>query len=157
MAGGPEGGAARARADLFQSQTWLLCPENSDSDAVAQVETLVRLVGANVVHLSLAAHDRAVAYTSHAPQLFASVLAVLAARAGAMVAAGPTYRAITRSAGGAEVMWRDIFSANAQEISIVLRQMAAELEIVAAGLEVSPPNAAAALELLTEARIVCGR
>jgi prephenate dehydrogenase len=157
MAGGPEGGAELARADLFQAQTWLLCPDDSDPDAVAQVEALVRLVGANVVHLNLAAHDRAVAYTSHAPQLFASALTVLAAREGAQVAAGPTYRAITRSAGGAELMWRDIFAANGQEISGALRQLAAELEQVAAGLEASPPNAAAALALLAQARIICRR
>jgi prephenate dehydrogenase len=157
MAGGPEGGAELARADLFQAQTWLLCPDDSDPDAVAQVEALVRLVGANVVHLNLAAHDRAVAYTSHAPQLFASALAVLAAREGALVAAGPTYRAITRGAGGAELMWRDIFAANGLEISVVLRQLAEELEQVAVGLEASPANAAAALALLAQARIICRR
>ena len=37
MAGGPEGGASHARADLFRGQTWLLCPENSDADATARV------------------------------------------------------------------------------------------------------------------------
>jgi prephenate dehydrogenase len=152
MAGGPEGGATRARADLFQQQTWLLCPEMSESDAVLRVEQLLELVGAKSVHLSLDAHDRAVAYTSHAPQLVASVLRILASRAGALPAAGPAYRAITRSAGGAEVMWRDIFAANADEISVVLRQLAAELESVARGFEASPPELGAALSLLAQAR-----
>lgn len=154
MAGGPEGGAAQARADLFQGQTWLICPENSDADAVARVEALLALVGAKSAHLSLAAHDRAVAYTSHAPQLVASALAALAARAGALPAAGPAYRATTRSAGGAEFMWRDIFAANADEISIVLRELAAELEAVAAGLESSPSDSRPALDLLARARKV---
>jgi prephenate dehydrogenase len=152
MAGGPEGGAARARADLFQQQTWLLCPENSEPDALLRVEQLVELVGAKSVHLSLDAHDRAVAYTSHAPQLVASALRMLASRAGALPAAGPAYRATTRSAGGAELMWRDIFAANADEISVVLRQLAAELERVARGFEASPPELAAALSLLAQAR-----
>ena len=153
MAGGPEGGAALARADLFQEQTWLLCPQHSDPDAVARVEELVALVGAKSVHLSLDAHDRAVAYTSHAPQLLASALSVLATRAHALPAAGPAYRATTRSAGGAEVMWHDIFAANADEISLVLRQLAAELEGVAQGLEASPPDLRAALTLLAQARL----
>jgi len=157
MAGGPEGGAGRARADLFQDQSWLLCPENSDPDAVARVEVLIALVGAKSVHLSLAAHDRAVAYTSHAPQLFASALSVLAARAGALHAAGPAYRAITRSAGGAEFMWRDIFAANADEIGVVLRELANELQIVAEGLQASPADPSAALALLAEARQVRGQ
>ena len=156
MAGGPEGGAALARAELFQGQTWLLCPENSDADAVQRVEALIGLVGARPVHLSLAAHDRAVAYTSHAPQLFASALTVLATRAGAQTAAGPAYRATTRSAGGAEVMWGDIFMANGDEISVVLRQLIAELASVAAGLEASPADARAALELLAQARSTRG-
>jgi prephenate dehydrogenase len=156
MAGGPEGGAGLARADLYQGQTWLVCPENSDPDAVARVEELIALVGARSVHLSLAAHDRAVAYTSHAPQLAASALSVLAERAGALRAAGPAYRATTRSAGGAEFMWRDIFSANADEISRVLRELATELSAVADGLESSPVDVSAALTLLAQARAARG-
>jgi len=152
MAGGPEGGAALARAELFQQQTWLLCPELSDPDALLRVEELLELVGAKSVHLSLEAHDRAVAYTSHVPQLVASALSVLADRAGALPAAGPAYRATTRSAGGAEQMWRDIFAANADEIRVVLRLLAAELQGVAQGLEAAPPDLAAALSLLAEAR-----
>jgi prephenate dehydrogenase len=152
MAGGPEGGAGRARADLFQGKTWLICPEKSDPDAVEQVEALLKLVGAIGVRMSLAEHDRAVAYTSHAPQLLSSALAVLAARAGALPAAGPAFRATTRSAGGAEVMWRDIFNANADEISAVLRQLITELTRVASGLEASPADLSSALELLAQAR-----
>jgi prephenate dehydrogenase len=157
MAGGPEGGARFARAELFQGQTWLLCPEHSEPDAVARVEELLQLVGAKSVHLSLEAHDRAVAYTSHAPQLVASALSVLAKRAGALPAAGPAYRATTRSAGGAELMWHDIFAANADELSVVLRQLASELEAVAQGLEASPPELAAALSLLARARSARGK
>jgi prephenate dehydrogenase len=152
MAGGPEGGAALARAELFQQQTWLLCPENSDRDAVQLVEQLLHLVGANSVHLSPEAHDRAVAYTSHAPQLVASALRVLTNDAGASLAAGPAYRATTRSAGGAEIMWHDIFAANADQISVVLRQLAGELQDVAQGLEASPADLSAALSLLARAR-----
>lgn len=152
MAGGPDGGARFARAELFEGQNWLLCPENSDPDALARVEELVRLVGANSVHLSLDAHDRAVAYTSHAPQLLSSALSVLAANAGALPAAGPAYRATTRSAGGAEVMWHDIFAANADQISVVLRLLANELNGIAAGLEASPPDLAPALSVLATAR-----
>ena len=151
-AGGPEGGATRARADLFQQQTWLLCPENCDADALLRVEQLLELVGAKSVHLSLEEHDRAVAYTSHVPQLVASALSVLASGAGALTAAGPAYRGTTRSAGGAEVMWRDIFAANADEISLVLRKLATELQAVAQGLEASPPDLGAALSLLARAR-----
>jgi prephenate dehydrogenase len=152
MAGGPEGGAAQARAELFQQQTWLLCPENSEPDALLRVEELIALVGAKSVHLSLDAHDRAVAYTSHVPQLVASALRVLATNAGALPAAGPAYRSTTRSAGGAELMWRDIFSANADEISAALKQLVEELQVVGQGLQAAPPDLTAALALLGRAR-----
>jgi prephenate dehydrogenase len=152
MAGGPEGGAAQARAELFRGQTWLLCPENSDADALARVESLIALVGANCVHMAVREHDRAVAYTSHAPQVMASALAVLAARANAALAAGPAFRATTRSAGGSESMWRDIFAANGDEVSRVLRELASELAGVAAGLEGLPVDASAAMALLAAAR-----
>jgi hypothetical protein len=49
-------------------------------------------------------------------------------------------------------MWRDIFSTNADEIAVALRQLAGELSAVASGLEVSPPDARAALALLAQAR-----
>jgi prephenate dehydrogenase len=152
MAGGPEGGAAQARAELFQAQTWLLCPENSDADALNRVESLIALVGANCVHMAIDAHDKAVAYTSHAPQVMASALAMLAARANAGLAAGPAFRATTRSAGGSDSMWRDIFAANGDEVSRVLRQLASELAVVAAGLEDSPADTGAAMALLAAAR-----
>ncbi len=152
MAGGPEVARRMPRSDLFRGQTWLLCPEQSDADAVACVETLIALVGARSVHLSVEAHDRAVAFTSHGPQILASALAVLATRAGAELAAGPAYRGTTRSAGGAQSMWRDTFSSNADEVSIVLRQLIVELNSVATGLEALPADPSAALALLAEAR-----
>jgi prephenate dehydrogenase len=49
-------------------------------------------------------------------------------------------------------MWRDIFAANADQISLVLRQLASELNGIAAGLEESPPDLAAALGVLATAR-----
>lgn len=156
MAGGPEGGAERARAELFQGQTWLLCPEKSDPDAVATVEQLLAWVGARSVHLTLEQHDRAVAYTSHVPQLVASALATLASRADALPAAGPAYRSTTRSAGGAELMWRDIFAANADQIAVVLHELANELEQVARGLQRDPADLGAALALLAAARSTRG-
>ncbi len=152
MAGGPGGGAELARADLFRDQTWLLCPENSDEDAVSRVVALVELLGAKSVRMSLEEHDRALAYTSHAPQLVASALAVLADGAGAVPGAGPAYRAMTRSAGGAASMWRDIFESNADQISVVLHELGLELQTAAAGLAASPVDAGAALALLARAR-----
>src|SRR5882672_5044579 len=57
------------------------------------------------------------AYVSHVPQLIASALYGVAARAGVLGEAGPGFRDLTRIAGGPPSMWRDIFESNRQEIA----------------------------------------
>ncbi len=152
MAGLAGGGLDRASADLFVGRTWILCPHGADEDAVADVEALVRAVGARAVHMTAEAHDRAVALTSHVPQLLASALGALSRRRGASVAAGPAFERLVHGAGGPETMWRDIFATNADEVALVLRELAAELARVADGLETTPAGLEAALALLAEAR-----
>lgn len=128
MAGRPIGGAAAATADLFEKKRWLLCPATANPEAVAQIRRLVEYVGATVVEMDAEAHDRAVAVTSHVPQVFASVLAVHARQANAEPAAGPAFVSATRVAGGNLSMWRDIFSTNADAVSDVILDLAAELQ-----------------------------
>lgn len=152
MAGLPQGGILRARPDLFVERQWLLCAEDADSDAVELVESLVRGVGAEPIRLSAEEHDRAVALTSHVPQILASALAVLADSRRAEIAVGPAFESATRVAGGGESMWRDILATNADEISATLETLGAELEGVARGLRQKPPDLAPALRLLERAR-----
>jgi prephenate dehydrogenase len=152
MAGLPEGGIQRARADLFEGRKWLLCPEGSDDDAVLRVEEMVRAVGATPIRLSADEHDRAVALTSHLPQVLASAIAVLAESRGAGVAAGPAFQSATRVAGGGESMWRDILATNADEVSAVLDALGTELDAVSRALRRQPPDLAPALRLLERAR-----
>jgi prephenate dehydrogenase len=154
MAGAPAGGVELARAELFQGRRWLLCPEGRDADAIARVEDLVRSVGAEPLHLGALEHDRAVALTSHVPQLLASAMAVLAGRRDAAIAAGPAFLRLTRGAGGPASMWGDIFSSNADEVAGLLRELCGELERIAAQLEQVPAQTDAALELLAQARAV---
>jgi prephenate dehydrogenase len=152
MAGLPQGGIQRARPDLFEGRPWLLCPEQSDADAVSTVERLVSGVGAEPLRLGAEEHDRAVALTSHLPQLLASALAVLAETRRAGVAAGPAFESATRVAGGGESMWRDILATNADEVSAVIDALGAELEVVSRALRRQPPDLGPALRLLERAR-----
>ena len=156
MAGLPFGGIERAREDLFVGRPWLLSPDGADSDALELVETLIRAVGAEPLHLTIEQHDRAVALTSHLPQLLASALSVLAEKRGAAVAAGPAFESATRVAGGGEAMWRDILATNADEVSAVIDALCDELEQVTRGLRKDPPDLGAALNLLERARVVRG-
>jgi len=152
MAGLPEGGIEQARADLFEGRRWILCPEGSSPEALARAEEIVRAVGASVVHLSAEEHDRAVARTSHVPQLLASALLASAASAGAERAAGPAFASATRVAGGPEAMWSDIFATNADEIAKALAELVAELEAVQRGLAAESPDLSPARALLEKAR-----
>jgi prephenate dehydrogenase len=155
MAGHPEGGLGNAREELFDGRRWLLCPEGVDADALARVEALVRAVGAEPVLLDAESHDRAVALTSHVPQLMASALFALGTEEHAEVAAGPAFASITRVAGGARVMWQDIFDSNADAVAAALRRLSAELDTAASGLEQG--HVEPALELLARARRALGR
>jgi prephenate dehydrogenase len=137
--GHPMAGAGADRwaltAQLFEGRTWLLCPEHADPVAVDAVERLVAQVGAKPVRIAAAAHDRAVALTSHAPRLVASALIALAEHEGALDAAGPAFERITRGAGGSPEMWRDILGSNADEIARALRLLVRELSSCAEELE----------------------
>lgn len=152
MAGSPEGGIDQALADLFEGRRWIICPEHSAPEAVARAEELIRAVGALVVQLTADDHDRAVARTSHVPQLLASALLASATSAGAAAAAGPAFASATRVAGGPQAMWSDIFATNADEIASALAELVSELEHVQRGLAQRPPELSAALALLARAR-----
>lgn len=150
MAGAPQGGVHNARADLFEGRGWILCPEASDAECVEKVRGLLQAVGAREICMSAEQHDRAVAVTSHVPQLLASALCVQASAAKATVAAGPAYAGATRVAGGPADMWRDIFATNGDEVARALGELCGELQGVAGALAGGDPERA--LGLLERAR-----
>jgi prephenate dehydrogenase len=152
MAGLPDGGIENARGDLFEGRTWILCPEHASPEARIAVTEMVTLTGAHLVELSPEAHDRAVAFTSHLPQLMASTLFTLAEDQNARIAMGPAFERATRGAGGLESMWSDIFETNADEVARAADALSQELARVAASLRRSPPDVQAALAVLAKAR-----
>jgi prephenate dehydrogenase len=152
MAGLPDGGIENARADLFEGRAWILSPDDSEPSAYAVVRDLLASTGARLVQMSPEAHDRAVAVTSHLPQLLASGLFTLADDDNARAAMGPAFERATRAAGGPESMWSDIFETNADEVARAAEALSQQLGKVAAGLRRSPPDTQPALALLARAR-----
>jgi prephenate dehydrogenase len=152
MAGLPDGGIENARSDLFEGRAWILCPQHSDIGARTVVTEMVSLTGAHLIEMSPEEHDRAVALTSHLPQLIASSLYSLARDQNALAAMGPAFERATRGAGGLESMWSDIFETNADEVARAAESLSQELAKVAAGLRRSPPDLQAALAVLARAR-----
>ncbi len=123
MAGRETSGPTGARADLFVDRLWILTPSTSvTSDRVDEVRQLAEACGGVVRVMSAAEHDRAVALTSHTPQVLASLMAGLIAQAPAadIQISGQGLRDLTRIAGSNPELWSEILAANAQEVDTVL-------------------------------------
>ncbi|GAB1327021.1 prephenate dehydrogenase [Streptomyces sennicomposti] len=137
LAGGERSGPLAARADLFEGRLWVLTPvEPADRAALNQVLELVALCGATPVIMDAAAHDRAVALTSHAPHLMSSLTAARLAEADGedIRVSGQGLRDVTRIAAGEPGLWGDILEANAEAVADVLEACADDLRRTVAAL-----------------------
>jgi prephenate dehydrogenase len=123
MAGREVGGAASARADLFEGRTWIYCPTFSDgiqveSDVLEAGLWLINSLGATPISMSASDHDSAVALVSHLPQIVASLLAaqLKTAKSEDLDLAGAGLRDTTRIAASDPELWQEIIASNAKEI-----------------------------------------
>ena len=163
MAGREVGGFEASSAGLFEQTQWFVVQSargaagervtaSPDPDALARILELARVAGAAPTVIDADAHDRAMAYVSHVPQLLASALYGAAARAGLLREAGSGFRDVTRIAGGPSPMWHDIFAANGERIAAALGDILEPLARVRDALaEGGAPGIAAALSLLEAA------
>lgn len=154
MAGREQAGALSGRSDIFLGRPWIVSANKSSSkQAIETVEALALDLGASLVHLSPAEHDRAVALVSHTPQLVSSLLAArLTESEGSDVAlAGQGLRDTTRIAASDPKLWIQILAANSDEVAKVVSSLKADLENVLAALEnVEEPGSLASLGKLLE-------
>lgn len=116
LAGSEKQGFEAADATLYNGRVCVVTPSETTSDAGRQrVKRFWSALGANVVELSPAAHDRALATTSHLPHLVASVLAGTLDMADSPLAA-TGFRDTTRIASGDASLWASILLGNAGEL-----------------------------------------
>jgi prephenate dehydrogenase len=123
MAGREIGGAASARADLFQGRSWILTPDQDcSSQSKDLVLELINHLGSSPIELPADAHDAAVARISHLPQIAASLVAkqLTGTPAEWMELAGQGLRDTTRIAGSDENLWKEIIFSNRTEIAELL-------------------------------------
>jgi len=150
IAGGEKNGAEHGRADLFDGRTVVVTPgKKTAPDDTLAISDFWSALGATVLHMTPADHDRALAATSHLPHLVAAALA------GATTAAdfplcGTGWRDTTRIAAGDAEMWTQIFLANSANTLRALKRFAKTLS----GLEraLTRGDAARLKKLLTEAK-----
>jgi len=133
LAGSEVSGPANADPDLFQNRPWTLSRNHRTDDAAAQqAMDLVMTLGACPVQVDAGTHDRSLARTSHLPQLIASALALSTRNDAAL--SGPAYAAMTRLAGSDTTMWRDILTANRDQILSALDEFESVLDRLRADL-----------------------
>ncbi|HEX2489910.1 MAG TPA: prephenate dehydrogenase/arogenate dehydrogenase family protein [Blastocatellia bacterium] len=152
MAGGENTGVHYARADLFDRATYaLMIGQGTDEVQFDRFNSLVETIGARVLLARPEDHDAAVALISHLPQLVASALASLlgpgrdaevADRELARALAATGWRDMTRLAGSAWSVWRDICLTNQPNISNALGSLIAELQSLKDALDARDFNRA---------------
>src|SRR5580693_5516558 len=144
VGGHPLGGAAasgldHARPDLFKGRPWLFTPAGDRSaEAVESLSAFVRAMRAEPRILSVAAHDRLLAYLSHLPQLTASALMQVIGDAvgeDGLALAGRGLLDTTRLASSPAGIWQDIAATNADELGAALDALIAVLQDLRSDLD----------------------
>ncbi len=127
MAGKESRGVTAATADLFRGRPYILTPTESsalDTPLASVFRNWVERCGAHIISVSAAEHDRAVAFTSHLPQLASTALACTLAEnledERHLGLAGPGLADMSRLALSSYDIWRDILDTNTGNIQHVL-------------------------------------
>ena len=138
LAGRERSGIDNAEASLFENASYALTPLSPDhlpDERIQAFFNLVRDTGARPFVTDPAAHDRAVAYLSHLPQLLSSGLASLIAEQSTeeffpMELAASGFRDVTRLAESPYALWRDICLTNIENIQAALESLIQKLESI---------------------------
>jgi prephenate dehydrogenase len=135
IAGKATGGIEQAEATLYQGRTTILTPlAETPADQLARARAAWESVGSLVVPMNAQAHDETFAAVSHLPHLlaFAYMQGLMSQGPAALrqhlTVAGPGFRDFSRIAGSTSAIWRDIFSANRDEVLTQLAHFEASLE-----------------------------
>jgi prephenate dehydrogenase len=144
IAGSDRTGIDAAQASLYQGATCVLTPTpQTRPEALDAVRALWKTVGCQLVEMPAAAHDAALARTSHLPHTVASALAAAIARAtpdwDKLVGGG--YRDSTRIALGNPDLWTGILMANRAEISTSIAELGEILQNFRTALEAGDEEA----------------
>jgi prephenate dehydrogenase len=145
MCGTERSGHTAVDPALFTGARWAVCLEpGTELPRWLRVAEVAMAVGAEVVPVTAAEHDDAVAAISHVPHLLAAALAAAAADAGplALALAAGSFRSGTRVAASDPAFVTAMVEGNAVPTATALGRVEAQLrrpwpELVAAGHEVA--------------------
>lgn len=138
VAGTENSGVGASLEGLFRGRRVILTPTpETDTGASARVHDVWQAVGAEVVMMNAAEHDRILAASSHLPHMLVYALMDMLVRMDEhrdiFECSAGGLRDTTRIAGSDAVMWRDIVLGNRKALLDILRQYREELgELIAA-------------------------
>ncbi|HDQ44290.1 MAG TPA: prephenate dehydrogenase [bacterium] len=140
MAGNEGRGVSWADPLLFENAVYVLTPASGvPGDITNRFGQLLESIGAKVLLLDPATHDRIAAAVSHLPQILAVTLMNYVASlqkdsATCLRLAAGGFRDMTRIASSPFDMWRDVFSTNREEIGTRIDGFIDALKTMKSGL-----------------------
>lgn len=132
IAGSERSGPQAADADLFDGRTVILSPlPQGEPGKADRLEAVWRQLGARVVRLDAAEHDRVYGLVSHWPHAIAFALAAAVSRDGTSnELVGPGLLDLTRTAGSSPELWADILLQNAAPVLAAAEQVGRQAELI---------------------------
>ncbi len=136
MTGKERSGVEAADKDLFVNKCYVIVEDTgAPRGIVEKVLGVLRLTGANLTTLDIAAHDRCASIISHVPHVAAAALVTLLNRSqgdleSSIKLAGGGFKDTTRIASSNSDMWADICMSNKTPIINNLRELQGILEEV---------------------------
>ncbi|MEN8237790.1 MAG: prephenate dehydrogenase/arogenate dehydrogenase family protein [Actinomycetota bacterium] len=113
MAGREISGPRAATASLFSGAAWVVVDSDTDADAVDVASAAITDLGARIITMSAADHDRAVAAVSHLPHIVAGALLSGASDTPeALELSAGSFRDLTRVGASMPIPWVEILKTN---------------------------------------------
>ena len=127
LAGSEKSGLAAARGDLFHGKPWFI---DRDEQLVADV---IEACGARAERVTAEEHDRAVALTSHLPQLLSTALASVIGERDLERFAGSGLKTFLRLAESDPNVWMPVLTANREQIAPHVEELARAVRAILDG------------------------
>jgi len=127
-------GIQNAEASLYQNAPFVITPlERTTLRARTIVQHMISMIGARLIEMNAADHDRALAFTSHLPFLISSALALSVPQENARLI-GSGFRSTARLAATPGSMMLGVLQSNRENILNALHHYQHELSILESAL-----------------------
>ncbi len=127
LSGSEKQGIINAEADLFCDSLCILTPTTKTSKAaLGKIKRFWIELGARVIYLTPARHDKLISYVSHLPHIAAFCLIQSVPR-NSLYLASSGLRDTTRIAASADTLWKDILLTNSENVLNALKKFSASL------------------------------